>query len=106
MAQLLRHAGSHGITPEYVSNLLGQFDKEPGAVSGSKQPLIEPLSERELQVLQLLMAGLSNAEIASQLVVTLGTVKTHTSNIYRKLEVESRAQAIARARALGLPFRP
>jgi LuxR family maltose regulon positive regulatory protein len=67
-----------------------------------RQILVEPLSERELELLRLIEAGLSNRAIAEKLVISIGTVKAHTSNIYRKLEVSSRTQAVARARALGL----
>jgi ATP/maltotriose-dependent transcriptional regulator MalT len=66
------------------------------------QPLIEPLSERELEVLQLVADGLSNREIAQELVVTLGTVKKHINNIFGKLQVRSRTQAVTRARELNL----
>jgi len=65
-------------------------------------PLIEPLTDRELEVLRLLMAGLSNAAIAEHLVVTVGTVKTHLKHIYGKLAVQSRTQAVAQARTLGI----
>jgi LuxR family maltose regulon positive regulatory protein len=72
-------------------------------LEGSKpQNLIEPLTVRELEVLRLMAAGLSNAEIAKQLVVTVGTVKSHLKHIYGKLAVQSRTQAVAQARALGL----
>jgi predicted ATPase/DNA-binding CsgD family transcriptional regulator len=64
--------------------------------------LIEPLSERELEVLRLMAAGLSNQEIARQLTVALSTVKVHAGNIYGKLNVNSRTQAVARARELNL----
>jgi ATP/maltotriose-dependent transcriptional regulator MalT len=64
--------------------------------------LPEPLSERELEVLRLLAAGLSNQEIAEQLCVTLGTVKTHVHNIYGKLDVNSRSKAIVRSSELKL----
>jgi ATP/maltotriose-dependent transcriptional regulator MalT len=68
----------------------------------SDQPLIEPLSERELEVLRYIAAGLQNREIATELTVTLSTVKTHINNIYRKLEVNNRVQALSRARDLDL----
>jgi LuxR family maltose regulon positive regulatory protein len=76
----------------------------PGARRGTQrpQPLIEPLSERELEVLYLIAAGFSNAEIANKLVIARGTVKRHTNNIYGKLGVQSRTQAVARSRELGL----
>jgi ATP/maltotriose-dependent transcriptional regulator MalT len=64
--------------------------------------LIEPLSERELEVLRLIAVGLSNREIADEIVVATSTVKTHINNIYRKLDVSSRTQAVARARELEL----
>ncbi len=75
-----------------------------GPESGRKvvEPLIEPLSERELEVLQLVAAGLSNREIAQELYIAVGTVKRHTNHIYGKLGVHSRTQAVARSRELGL----
>lgn len=66
------------------------------------QNLVEPLSDRELEVLRLVAAGYSNPEIAEKLIVSTGTIKTHVNNIYRKLEVKNRTQAAARARELGL----
>ena len=62
----------------------------------------EPLSERELEVLRLLADGLTNQEIADRLVVTVGTVKTHVHHVFGKLNVRSRTEAAARARALNL----
>jgi LuxR family maltose regulon positive regulatory protein len=64
--------------------------------------LVEPLSERELQVLQLTAEGLTNQEVTSRLFLSLNTVKAHTRNIYGRLGVRSRTQAVARARALGI----
>ena len=73
-----------------------------GAFSSLRPPLVDPLSERELEVLRLLAEGRSNRGIASQLVIAVSTVKSHINSIYGKLQVESRTQAIARARALNL----
>jgi LuxR family maltose regulon positive regulatory protein len=102
MAKLLRQAGSHGIAPKYIASLLSFYDKEVGFTPATQQPLIEPLTERELQVLRLLAEGLSNQEIANNLVVAVGTIKTHTASLYRKMDVVNRTQAVARARELGL----
>ena len=66
------------------------------------QPLLDPLTERELEVLRLIAAGLSNREIADRLVLALSTVKSYVNTIYSKLQVQSRTQAVARARALHL----
>ena len=66
------------------------------------QPLAEPISEREIEVLRWLAAGASNQEIGERLIVTVNTVKRHVSNIMGKLGVENRAQAVIRARELGL----
>ena len=68
----------------------------------AEQPLAEPLSERELEVLDLIAVGLTNPEIAGRLFIATGTVKRHINNIYSKLDVRHRAEAIARARELGL----
>ena len=68
----------------------------------SRQPLLDPLSERELEVLRLMAQGKSNQAIAGELIVAVGTVKAHTSAIFRKLDVHSRTQAVARAGEIGL----
>ena len=102
MATLLRRAGSHGISPKYVAGLLSQFDNEIGIKPATHQPLIEPLTERELEVLRFLADGLSNQEICRRLVIAMGTAKSHTASLYRKLDVVNRSQAVARARELGL----
>jgi LuxR family maltose regulon positive regulatory protein len=108
MARLLYETLSRGIAPDYVRRLLAAFpvtEPEQPDVSKTRAPnseLIEPLSERELEVLQLIAEGLTNPEIASRLFLALNTVKTHAGNIYGKLNVHSRTQAIARAQVLGL----
>ena len=66
------------------------------------QPLVEPLSERELEVLRLIAAGLSNSEIALRLSIAEGTVKRHINHIYGKLDVRTRTQAVIRLQELGL----
>ena len=98
MAELLRRAVVQDLHTPYALHLLEALAEAATA----PQPLIEPLSERELEVLRRVAAGYSNKEIAQELVVEISTVKRHISNIYGKLEVESRTQAVARARELGL----
>ena len=63
---------------------------------------IEPLSAREIEVLRLMAEGLTNREIARQLIISVSTVKRHTANIYNKLDVHSRTQAVAQAKRLGI----
>ncbi|MGE5604042.1 MAG: LuxR C-terminal-related transcriptional regulator [Nitrososphaerales archaeon] len=92
---------------EYTRHLLACFDASapPAAVQPGGEPsggLIEPLSQREVEVLRLIALGHTNQAIAAQLIVAPGTVKAHTANIYRKLDVANRTEAVARGRALGL----
>ena len=101
MKALLREAAKHGTTPNYVSRLQVAFGKSE-STSPVKQPLIEPLSEREFEVLRLLGTELSGPEIANELVVSLHTIRTHTQNIYSKLGVHNRRAAIRRAEELDL----
>jgi ATP/maltotriose-dependent transcriptional regulator MalT len=110
MAQLLSAATARGIMPDYTAKLRAVFESEkpksatkpyvPPATSA--QPLVEPLSERELEVLQLIAQGFSNDEISRRLFLALSTVKGHNRIIFAKLEVERRTEAVARARELGL----
>lgn len=90
----------------YADRLLAAFARlapmPQSKISNLKSTMVEPLSERELEVLRLIAEGLSNAEIAAKLVIAQGTVKRHINNIYGKLGVGSRTQAIARSRELGL----
>jgi LuxR family maltose regulon positive regulatory protein len=104
---LMVHQRRHLVRPDrpsahYLRKLLAALEQ---AASGSVSPtpqLPEPLSERELEVLQLIASGKSNSRIAQELFVTAGTVKTHIRNIYRKLDAHSRTQALVRARELNL----
>jgi LuxR family maltose regulon positive regulatory protein len=106
LAQWLAHAGD-GRLRAYATHLLAQFDAELPKVEAKEKAaptgdLVDPLSERELEVLHLIALGLTNKEIAEQLFIAVGTVKAHTSTIYRKLDVANRTEAAARARQLGL----
>ena len=92
-------AGDALIAPSVTARLLEAFT-DAGATRSSS--LIEPLTERELEVLQLLAQGLANREIARQLFISLPTVKSHTRNIYGKLGVHNRRQAVTEAKALGI----
>ena len=98
MVVLLRQAHARGVAPTYTATLLAACSAQP-TVSAAFA-LVEPLTERELAVLRLLMRGRSNAEIAQELIIAVGTVKRHVNSIYGKLGVRSRTQAIARAQAL------
>lgn len=107
LVPLLQEAAAQGVHPEYVGRILNAFDPTAAAAStkgraGASDSLVEPLSERELEVLRLVAAGLSNREIAAKLILSLGTVKSHIHNIYGKLGARNRAQAIAHARQHNL----
>ena len=85
----------------YLAKLMAALAREDAAPAADER-LPEPLSERELEVLALVAAGMSNKEIAGRLFVSVTTVKTHINNLYRKLDARSRIQAVARARELGI----
>lgn len=107
MAQLLYEALSREIAPEYTSRLLAAFDShhpiktEPTTTQIPVDEIIEPLSNREIEVIQLIAEGLTNQEIASRLFLSLNTVKVHARNIFQKLGVSNRTEATAKAKALG-----
>ena len=98
LLERLRSQG--GERREYILVLLAAFGG-PGKASAS-QPLVEPMSQRELEILRLLADGLSNQEIAGRLVISLGTAKSHVHHILGKLSSDSRMQAVAKAREMGL----
>jgi DNA-binding NarL/FixJ family response regulator len=109
------YAGNHWIDPAIASIVLRQLQKDPaveksqrtveiGAIKPEFEEFLEisPLTERELETLELIVAGKSNSEIADSLFVTVGTVKTHVHNILHKLGVDDRTQAAVRALRAGL----
>jgi LuxR family maltose regulon positive regulatory protein len=99
MVRLLQEARTRRVMPEYVGTLLAACGAAPGAGEGT---LPEPLSAREEEILRLIAAGLTNQEIAEALSISPETVKKHTGNIYGKLGVRGRIEAVTRARALEL----
>jgi LuxR family maltose regulon positive regulatory protein len=101
MAVLLLSAARQGIAPYYSLQILAALGPAP-AGPPAKQALIEPLSDRELEVLRLLGSDLSGPEIARALMVSLNTLYTHTKNIYAKLAVNNRRAAVRRAGELHL----
>ena len=110
MARVLYHATAKKVQPDIAGQLLKIFntgtldtaEKSSPRVSSNVEPLIDPLSERELDVLRLLADDLSNQAIAEHLFVSLNTVKTHTKNIYSKLGISGRREAVRQAKTLGL----
>ncbi len=108
MAGLLYQIAAHGDQAAYASQILSAYQKmkSQSLAEAPTTPLqvtmIEPLSKRELEVLNLIAEGLSNRKIAARLVISLSTVKGHTTNIYGKLDVNNRTQAAAKARLLGI----
>jgi LuxR family maltose regulon positive regulatory protein len=107
MMQLLREAAAREIMPDYTGKLLAAFKaeqrkSEDKPVLTPAQPLIDPLSQRELKILQLIAQGLSNREISERLFLALDTIKGHNRRIFDKLQVQSRTEAVARAHELGL----
>jgi LuxR family maltose regulon positive regulatory protein len=101
IASLLQAAAKQGTARNYVRRLLAAV-RETGHDSPIEQALIEPLSERELDVLRLLGTDLDGPDIARELTVSLNTVRTHTKHIYAKLAVTSRRAAVRRAQELDL----
>ena len=95
MAELLARLAARGVAPDYIGRLLAAFPAAP-------RPEPEALTRRELEILVLLRAGLSDHEIADRLTVSVLTVKKHNRHIYHKLGVTGRHQAVAMAKTLNL----
>jgi LuxR family maltose regulon positive regulatory protein len=110
MAHLLSAAAARGMLSEYIGKLQAAFEAEMQQRKATShrlpvspdQPQVEPLSQREVEVLQLIAQGLSNQEICERLFLALDTVKGHNRKIFDKLQVQRRTEAVARARELGL----
>ena len=107
MAQLLAETAVRGIMPSYCEKLLAVFESEGHKIETETSPapaqsLVDPLTKRELEILSHIATGLKNKEIAATLFVSVNTVHYHTKNLYSKLGVNSRTQAITRAQALNL----
>jgi LuxR family transcriptional regulator, maltose regulon positive regulatory protein len=102
MTRLLCQAQSRQIGSSYAAVLLAKIGKTSGMTQPSMQLLIEPLTAREVEVLKFIQAGSSNQDIAEQLFISIPTVKRHISNIYAKLGVKSRTQAVAIGKELKI----
>jgi LuxR family transcriptional regulator, maltose regulon positive regulatory protein len=103
MRELLSKVKGDGRNTDFVLALLTSFEREPNFASQpSPRASTDLLSDRELEILRLIASGASNKKIASELVIAIGTVKRHTVNIFNKLGVENRTEAVAKARELNL----
>jgi DNA-binding NarL/FixJ family response regulator len=105
LAEAIRAAarGEAFIQPSVTRKVVAEFARMAEREHVRReQPLVEPLSAREMEVLALLAEGLSNQEIAERLIIAPGTVKNHVSNILSKLAVRDRTQAVLRAQEIGL----
>src|SRR3989442_6903180 len=108
MAHLLSEAEALGMMPDYTGKLLAACEadahksEDTSSLPPPAQPLIEPLRPRGLEVLQLIAQGRSDQEISKRLFLALSTVKGHNRNIFGKLQVQRRTEAVERARELGL----
>ncbi len=104
-AQLLYRAAQKGVHPAYCMRLLDEFSKHilrMDGISGESAELVEPLSQREIEVITYIARGCTNQEIARDLHLSLYTVKSHARNIFGKLGVKNRTEAVAKARLIGL----
>ncbi len=103
MAVLLKHLYFQGYAPAFIQQILDAFPTSNPSVNGTQTlAFIETLTDREMEVLSLLAQRLSNKEISKVLVISPETVKRHSSNIYQKLQVKNRRQAVAKAYTLNL----
>ncbi len=101
MVKLLYLVKSSPQAGDFAGELIEAFGSATTPPTSQVQLLIEPLTEREIEVIRLIENGLSNLEIAAKLFISITTVKRHISNIYAKLDVKNRTQAVARGKELG-----
>ena len=102
MLKLLYQAKVHQVGGSYIAELLADKGTDSSKALPNTQPLIEPLTSRELELLKLIEGGCTNQDIADKLVISIPTVKRHISNIYSKLGAKSRTQAISLGKELKL----
>jgi LuxR family maltose regulon positive regulatory protein len=102
LVPLLREAAKRGVLPDYVGRILAVMAEKAEIAGTGLESLIEPLSEREIEVLRLVTSGMSNREIAAKLFISAGTAKTHIHHLCGKLGVRNRTEAAMKAKELGL----
>jgi LuxR family maltose regulon positive regulatory protein len=102
LVKLLYQAKIHQVGGSYLSDLLSGLNNDDNQSRMNPQPLVEPLTKRELELLRLIEHGCTNQEIADQLVISIPTVKRHISNIYSKLSAKNRTQAVSLGKELKL----
>jgi LuxR family maltose regulon positive regulatory protein len=112
MYRLLTMAAERGILPETTTALSAMFPEAPSTANTAQlkrsaspsatETLIDPLTDRECELLALIASGMSNAKLADSLFISQNTVKTHVRHLYAKLGATTRTEAVARARSLGL----
>jgi LuxR family maltose regulon positive regulatory protein len=102
LVPLLRNAVGRGVFADHAAQILEAMTEKPALAQADSTGMIEPLSQRELTVLRLITVGMSNREIAEELVISPGTAKTHVHNLCGKLGVRNRTEAAMRGKELGL----
>ena len=102
MIPLLRMAIQQGVSPDYAKRILDVMTEKARVAGAGVGPLVEALSDREIEVLKLVTEGMSNREIAEQLIISPGTAKSHIHNLCGKLGVRNRTEAAMKGKELGL----
>lgn len=105
MIDLLKHAAREGVFTKYIRKIISEYHVEIYTQSLTQNEgnlLLQPLSKREKQVLRLLVNGLTSKEVADELTISAGTARTHIRNLYRKIDVHNRVEAVNRARELNI----